>query len=174
MQAIQYEAIILEAFRSGFCVAAASGHHTVIRDCLTISMRYHSFLFFANQTQELLEPAIFHDPKLRDFIYSLLVRLKFGLNIEGAHLSAIVDVIANTGYELNTYTVPVIEGKIELSAAQVSFDAAYVSDVEDRKAILYRYEWGIVIFLMQMYFQDLKTIFNEVLKEYPPSADDTQ
>lgn len=162
-----YEAIVLETFKSSMTSAAMTGNHEVIAHFLHVGVRFYPHLFFTFQTQEQLEDVISADKKLRDFIYATLTKLKFFLAIENCSIDKLVETIADTGNFSNSYTEAIEDGTEELSEAQMLFDQAYASDKQERLKILYRYEWTIVVFLINMYYVDLCKLLEQILLSYP-------
>ena len=158
---IDYDSIILESFKEALTI------HKLLHDSISVgevlvnlAVSIQPHLFFAAKTQAVLESNIFSDKELRDFIYSLLARLKYNCQLSGGHIDNIVDFIAATGVDagkLQSHTK-----NADVSPTQKLFNDAYVTSLEDRLALLECYEWGIIVFLSNMYIVPLCSIMREI------------
>lgn len=161
---LDYDSIILESFKEAMILYKSLNQHIAPAETLVqVSGRVQPHLFFAAKTQMFIEVELFSDKDFRDFVYATLARLKYNCRVSGAHIRDIVSFIVDTGTDseqLEKYT----ENK-ELSHAQSLFNDAYVTTAEYRRALLECYEWGIIVFLSNMYFIHLCSIMRELTTE---------
>lgn len=157
---VDYDSIVLESFKESITIQdIAHGHIAPALKLTNLSTKFYPHLFFAVQTQLFLGEEIFADKELRDFMYSLLARLKYNCRSGGGQIADIVEFIAATGADAESLAEHTATAK--LTDAQELFNNAYVTTVEQRYALLECYEWGIIAFLCNMYFVQIYAIMRE-------------
>lgn len=167
---VSYHAVILESFKEAFQIAHLTNKAIQVQNILDISLTFEPHLFFSSQVQERLEVIIFDNAGTRDFIYAVLARLKFNLQVEGSDITDVIEMVANTGpvqpAGLEIDKVHVTEAKLLIANGQKLFNQAYDSHVEDRRICLALYEWGLILFLCNIYIIDLLKFSVELTEQY--------
>lgn len=167
---ISLDIVILETFKTALSVEIMAGRFEAVNKLLKLAVQPHLYLFFTKQTQKHLEGQIFENGDLRDFIYNTLARLKFSLAVEGYSTLDICENIALTGYDdliKDSNRQPwYYDYGVAPSETMAGFWDAYKSKKEDRLALLNVNEWGIVVFLTNIYYIMILNIVQEAVEAY--------